>query len=196
MNNRLLLATGYLVPLIFWTTTLVCGFMWPEYSHASQMVSELGELGSKTQQLFTAGLVASALFSAFFNWGLFKACRQMQLNPLPVLFLWFFTFSIGGAGLFPYPLRWHAWAGSPSFLLILSPLLALVLWKAGTVKKHLYFALLSLFLFALGFSIYFPGLWADFFGLKQRFFHLGWTLWFLYLAVAFGGADKISRETL
>jgi len=43
MKNSWLIKSGFLVPVIFWTTTLICGFILTDYNHSSRMVSELGE---------------------------------------------------------------------------------------------------------------------------------------------------------
>jgi len=37
----------------------------------------------------------------------------------------------------------------------------------------------------LGFLAYFPDLLPQYPGLKQRFFHVGWSVWFIYLSTAF-----------
>jgi hypothetical protein len=103
---------------------------------------------------------------------------------LPVLLILTFTVSIGGAGLFPLPLHLHLLLGLPSVLLVLSPMLAWLLWR-GRLPWGSALALPSLALMSLGFLAFLP-LLPGYPGLKQRLFHLGWSLWFGSLSLAFG----------
>jgi hypothetical protein len=96
--------------------------------------------------------------------------------------------SIIGAGIFT-----HAHAslqrtllGMPSVLMPLSPLLAIWLWRNVTLPYMKTAAVISFTLMILGFLVYFPELLGPWMGLKQRFFHLGWSLWFVYLSLGFG----------
>lgn len=162
----------------------------PGYNHATSMVSELGEMGSETRYLFTIGLVITSIISVFFNISLYKTCKKAGLNVIPVLILWTFSFSIFGAGLFPFPLRLHGLLGSPSMILFLSPLAALVFWKTEVISNIKVVSLLMLLLMSLGFLVLAPDILTEYFGIKQRLFHLGWTVWFLYLTSIFIGVDK------
>jgi hypothetical protein len=49
---------------------------------------------------------------------------------------------------------------------------------------------MSFLIMPLGFLAYFPDLMAPYPGLKQRFFHVGWSVWFIYLSVAFRRSMK------
>lgn len=190
MKNRLLIKSGFLIPVIFWITTLLCGFLMPEYNHATRMVSELGEIGTETQHIFTVGLVLASFFSVLFIIGLYKTCKQIGLNTIPILILLTFSFSIFGAAIFPFPLRLHGLLGMPSVLLFLSPLMSLILWKSKIISNIKVISLLMFLIMSLGFLIFVPNLLTDYFGIKQRFFHLGWTIWFLYLTIIFLKLDK------
>jgi len=185
MKNEWLIKSGFFIPFTFWMTTLICGFLMPDYYHATRMVSELGEAGSKTQHIFTFGLVLTSIFSVFFNIGLFRICKKIGLNIIPILILWTFSFSILGAGLFSFPHRLHGLLGSPSMILFLSPLMALIFWKTNLISNIKVIALLVLFLMSLGFLIFFPNILTDYFGIKQRLFHFAWTVWFLCLTFIF-----------
>jgi hypothetical membrane protein len=190
MKNQWLLNSGFLIPIIFWTTILICGFLTPGYYHTTRMLSELGEIGTKTQHLFTIGLVLSSIFSIFFNIGLFRICKIIGLNIIPVLILWTFSFSILCAGLFSYPHWLHGLLGSPSIILFLSPMTALIFWKTNMISNIKIISLLTLLIMSLGFLIFSPNILTDYFGIKQRFFHLGWTVWFLCLTFIFIGINK------
>jgi len=190
MKNQWLIKSGFLTPIIFWTTTLICGFILTDYNHATKMVSELGEIGTETQYIFTVGLILASFFSVLFIIGLYKTCKQIGLNTIPILILLTFSFSIFGAAIFPFPLRLHGLLGMPSILLFLSPLMTLILWKSEIILNIKLISLLIFIIMSLGFLIFIPNLLTDYFGLKQRFFHFGWTVWFLYLTSIFIGLEK------
>lgn len=186
MKTKNLLQFGYAVPIIFWFTLIIGGIIYEDYNHLSYLVSELGTRGSETQYLFTTGLVLSAVFSFFMLTALLRICKKKGLNQLPVFILFTFTFSTAGAAIFPLPLRMHLYMGMPSIILFLSPILAIIFWsKKIGVKGFVVMSLISFFIMSLGFSTYFYDILPQFHGLKQRFFHLGWTVWFVYLTYAF-----------
>lgn len=190
MKNQLLIKSGFLIPITFWITTLICGFLLPGYDHATRMVSELGEIGIKTQHIFTFGLVLTSIFSMLFNIGLFRICKKIDLNVIPILILWTFSFSILGAGIFSFPQRLHGLLGSPSIILFLSPLTAWIFWKGNLISNIKFISFLTFIIMSLGFLIFVPNLLTDYFGIKQRFFHFGWTVWFLYLTIIFAKLNK------
>jgi hypothetical membrane protein len=188
-----LLCLGLVVPLVFAGTLVVCGLRLGHYNHLSRMVSELGALGTPTQFTFSVGLVSCSLLSLGFVVGLFRACRARNISVVPAALILAFTVSIAGAGLFPLPLRMHMIAGMPSVLLVFSPLAALVLWRdVPDVAGVRPLAALSLLVMSLGFLAFVPDVWSDYAGLKQRFFHAGWAIWFAGLSYRF--ASQHARE--
>lgn len=186
-----LLYCGASAPFVFWVTTFVCGFLLGDYNHLHQMVSALGTIGKSSQFLFTAGLVVCSTLSVLFIFGLKRICQRTMLSTIPVWLILSYSFSIAGAGLFPLPLRLHLILGMPSILLILSPLAALLLWpKTGFLSHLKAAACISITIMALGFLAFLPAILGPFLGLKQRFFHLGWGIWFVYLSIIFIGTAK------
>lgn len=185
MNLRLFRLSGLLASVVFWTTTIVCGFLMPNYNHASNLVSELGALGTNTQSLFTIGLVSTSILSVLFVIGLLKVARQKSLNIIPILAILLLSFSLAGAALFPMPLALHRILGMPSILFPVVPLLSLLLWRKAGISGLKFFSFAIFVIMALGFSAFFPDLFEAYAGLKQRFFHAGWSLWFVYLATLF-----------
>ena len=185
LNTKYLLYTGMMIPIIFWVTTIICSFLLGNYNHLTRMVSELGELGTKTQFIFTIGLTLCGILTIPFVIGSYKVCRLVGLSPVPVLIILFYA-TIAGPAIFPYPLQLHGILGIPAILILFSPLLSLFLWKGKTQLPYLkLISILSFLLIMLGFSVYFNSFLGDYFGLKQRFFHLGWSLWFVYLSYSF-----------
>jgi len=186
MKIRHMLALGSVIPVIFWGTLTVCGYMMGDYSHLTRLVSELGAMGTRTQYMFTAGLLACAILSVLFVIGLTKASKERGISAIPALLILFFSISIGGAAIFPLPLPLHLWAGRPSILLFLSPLAALILWRGEKAPAAVrVWAIVSFLIMLLGFLAFMPDMLGAYPGLKQRFFHVGWSLWFIGLGRAF-----------
>lgn len=185
LKGKHLLFAGFISPVIFWATTLVCGLMIDDYNHFSNLVSELGALGSEPQYIFSTGLVLSSVLNIFFVIGLYRVCNSYHIHTIPVLFLLFFSF-LAGPGLVPMPLRLHGIIGIPFPLFILSPILALIFWRNNESKLKIRAGAISaLMLMLLSFLIFFPSVLQEYFGLKQRFLYLGWTFWSGYLAFRF-----------
>jgi hypothetical membrane protein len=196
MNRRYLLALGSVIPVIFWGTLTVCGYVLGEYNHLTRLVSELGAIGTRTQYMFTAGLIACAVLSVLFVIGLCGECKKREINIIPALIILSFSLSIGGAAIFPLPLRVHLIMGMPSDLLCLSPLAALVFWRGEKLPAGLrIWAIVSLAIMVLGFLAYMPDVLGAYPGLKQRFFHLGWSLWFIGLSRAFLRRQRDENES-
>lgn len=106
-----------------------------------------------------------------------------------------YAFSVAGAAIFPMPHRLHGLLGSPAILLLLSPLLAGVFWRRLSRLKGLVpLAAISFVVMALGFLVFVPEILTGLFGLKQRFFHVGWSIWFGYLSLGFAGVFELGRN--
>jgi len=185
LKTERILLKGIFIPIVFFSTTIICGLIMGDYNHLSQMVSELGALGTSTQYIFTLGLVLCSILSIFFVVELYRVCKNFRINTIPVFLILAFSVSIAGAGIFPYPQRLHLLIGMPAILLILSPFLSLILWKKELPNIKL-MSILCFLIMLLGFSTYWPDFMGNYLGLKQRFFHLGWSVWFIYLGYGFG----------
>lgn len=182
MKIKWLLSAGIFAPAIFWITTIICGLMIEGYDHLRWLVSELGALDSKPQYIFSAGLIISAILNLLFIIGLWKFCRKVQLNILPVLYLALYSFIIGPA-VVPMPLPLHGIVGSPFPFIMLSPLLALIVWRnQENYLKIRIAAIISFVVMVHGFLIFFPNVLPEYHGLKQRFLYAGWSVWSGYLS--------------
>jgi hypothetical protein len=195
MKIRHFLTLGSGIPMVFFATTIICGFVLGHYNHFSRMVSELGALGTRSQYIFSAGLLLCSALSVLFVIELTRACRATGISAVPAAVILFYSFSIAGAALFPLPLRLHLIMGIPSILLIASPLTGLFLWRGpGKPGGLAIMATVSFLLMGLGFLTYFPEVLSAFPGLKQRFFHLGWSIWFFYLGFGFNRRLEIEKK--
>ena len=186
MKTKSGLVLGFIIPVVFWATTFVCGFILGNYDHFSRMVSELGARGTRSQAIFFAGFLLCSILGVIFMVGLCRACKAMGISMIPALFILFFSLPIAGVAIFPVPLKMHVLIGMPSLLLIFSPLLGLILWQREKRLPNLKFIAIMVFLLmALGFLVFMPDVLSHSPGLKQRFFHLGWSIWFFYLSYSF-----------
>jgi hypothetical protein len=154
------------------------------------MVSELGTIGTKTQNIFSIGMVLSSVLSIIYLVGLYKIAKEAGLNTIPIVLISTFSFSLSGAAIFPLPLNLHGILGSPVMLLPLSPLLALILWKEEKIPDIKIPAGIILIIMLLGFLTLTPTIMDNYFGLKQRFFHIGWSLWFICLSLKFAELER------
>ncbi len=194
--SRNMIRFGYAIPVMFLVTILGCGLFRDSYNHLTNLVSELGYLGSPTQYWFTIGLLICSFLSFWFVMALVSECKRQKLSVLPVVILFSFTFSIAGAGIFPMPTWWHGILGMPSFLLLFSPVLAYILWRNNEHIPYLkQWVVVVMIFFLLGFLVFAPEILPGFQGMKQRFFHLGWMIWFVYLSWAFGTFQKGDYST-
>jgi hypothetical membrane protein len=186
MRRKRLLYLGASIPIVFFGTTFICGYMQGNYNHFTRMVSELGTIGTKSQFVFMAGLLVCSILSVLFVVGLYKTCKETNLSVIPVALILLYSVSIAGAAIFPLPLRLHGILGMPSVLLILSPLMGLILWnKQKQLSDVVPMSTLSFLVMSLGFLTFMPDVLASYPGLKQRFFHVGWSIWFFYLSYGF-----------
>lgn len=183
-KKHLLVFSGILSPVAFWTTLFLCALRFDNYSHLSNLVSELGAAGSVTRGLFAFGLLLTSVLSLIFVIGLIRECKKMRISTIPVLIILVFTISAAGGAIFPMPYRLHGIFGTSSIGLLLSPVLAGILWRnVNSLKGLMVFSILSLLVMLLGFFIFSPDVLPEYIGLKQRFFHIGWSIWFIYLSL-------------
>lgn len=196
MKTRYMLALGSVIPVIFWGTLTVCGYVLGDYNHLTRLVSELGAIGTRTQYMFMAGLLACAVLSVMFITGLSNACKERGISALPVWIILTFSVSLAGASLFPLPLQMHQIMGMPSILLFFSPLAALIFWRGEKMPAGLrIWTIVSLVVMLLGFLAFMPDVLGAWPGLKPRFFHLGWSLWFIGLSRVFLRSPQKDRES-
>jgi len=184
-NERPLLYLGIVSPLLFWLTTFVCGAFHDGYNHLSNLVSELGAQGTRTQYLFSIGLVLSSILNVFFVYCIWKICMELKESIVPLMPMFCYSF-LAGPGIVPMPLPLHSVIGMPFLLIMLAPFFALIFWRIKVSSLGLKVsAVISLAIMLLGFLIYAPDILPEYFGLKQRFLYLGWTVWSCAVAIRF-----------
>ncbi len=193
MKTKTLLIFGIVSPLLFWFTTLVCGIILENYSHLSNMVSELGAMGTKTQYIFTTGLVLSSILNVFFGIGLWRMGKALNLTIIPIVLIFCYSF-LAGPAIFAMPHKLHGvWFGF--MLIMVAPFFALLQWrKQEHLLKIRWVAIISFAIMMLGFFVFFPDILSNYFGLKQRFLYLGWSVWSIFLGYRFLQLVKDRKE--
>ena len=193
VKTQTLLIFGIVSPLLFWFTTLVCGLILEDYSHLSNMVSELGAMGTRTQYVFTTGLVLSSILNVFFGIGLWRMGKTLNLRMIPILLIFCYSF-LAGPAIFAIPHKLHGvWYGF--MLIMVAPFFALVQWrKQEHLLKIRWVAIISFAIMMLGFLVFFPDILSNYFGLKQRFLYLGWSVWSIFLSYRFLQLEKNCKE--
>jgi hypothetical protein len=183
LSLKILLSMGVWIPFIFWTGTIIGGFIHGDYNQLSQVVSELGAVGTRSQVFMSGITVLLSVLSLYFIAGLLIACKRLRINVLPVLSIFSFTIMLFFTGMFPMGNPLHNVTGPIFFVLQLGVLLALILWRRADLKTIWRLSLVSFLLMSLIFLRFAGSLQADYPGLIQRFAHLGWSVWFVSLCL-------------
>lgn len=187
IQTKHLLGLGLFVPVLFWISTIIGGLVHGKYSHASDVVSELGALDTRSQVFMSSAELVLAGLTVFFFVGLRRALRVTNRSIIPVIPILLFSVALIGVAFFPLNNEFHAIAGNVSFPLMFAPLLSLVIWRKSDLgSRYKIFTLVSFFC-TLCFAFRFiPSINQEFEGLVQRTFYLGWSIWFVALWALFG----------
>lgn len=184
---RLLLFSGLLVPILFWTSTIIAGILHGNYNHFRNTVSELGAIGSSSEELMTIFTWTCTILSFTFLVGLVAVCRQLNLNKIPLIGILGFGVMFGWAATFHSGNPLHSKAGPALLLLLIGPLLSTILWRGKKFKKLRLYSLVSFVIMLLIILRAIPStiIQNNYTGLIQRFVHLGWSVWFVSLSLTF-----------
>src|SRR5215210_4715346 len=97
---RILLLSGLLIPIIFWSSTIIAALLHGNYNHFRNTVSELGAIGSHSEQFMTISTWICTILSVLFIVGLLAVCHQFKLNKIPLIGILGFTIMFGWAATF------------------------------------------------------------------------------------------------
>lgn len=131
------LRMGVGVPVFYFGAMLSGAALYPGYSHARQMVSELGMADAPGRILFNAGILLAGVCGVAAGWGFFRVLRGRKhpvLGALTGLFVAIFgvAFVLGAA--FPLPDPRHAAFGM-GLAVHLAPLFLLAaLWRDAELR--------------------------------------------------------------
>jgi hypothetical membrane protein len=180
-----LLYLGIAAPLLFWTVTIIGGFIHGNYNHLHNVVSELGAIGTRSETFMSITEMLVGVLSIFSVIGFYKACKQQRISSIPVLTILSLSLSMFWASTFPMHHELHGAIGPLPLVLMAGVLLAIFLWRG---KQFFSFRLISAISFILMMLILLrtlPNLRSNYEGLIQRLFYLGWTTWSVSLSLFF-----------
>ena len=99
--SRALALGGLVGPILFSTLVVVCGALRPEYNHATQFISELGETGGGHASLMNfVGFIPAGLLLTAFGASLAALLPRTVLSIAGALLIATFGFGIAAAGLY------------------------------------------------------------------------------------------------
>lgn len=185
MKTKKLLYLGLIMPFVFWVSMAIAGELHGNYNPFVHTVSELGAIGTNSEAFTAIAMLCCAAMSLFYVVGLWRVCTEMKISVVPVLaapacaimFAWTAIFHLGN------PL--HGVIGFVPLLLFVGALLSILLWRGQQLYLLRRLSLLSFLVMALVFLRFVPALQEHFPGLVQRFFHLGWSMWFAGMGFGF-----------
>ena len=191
LNTRYSIYLGYLIFVLFWVGTFISAVLYGNsYSHIRDGIPELGSFYSNSGTFNATIQFTTTVLSIPFIYGLYKCAKQLGITILPVVPLIFIPFHLLGSSLFPFPNGLYSIFANCIILSLLSPLLAIVLWRNKSLLKIRTGAITSFFLITISISfIAIRSIAPDFvqmyWGIIQRLLFLGWTSWLVFLSFHF-----------
>jgi len=118
-EQRLFALGGVIVPILFTGVVIIVGLLHPGYSHVSQTISELGEVGAPYATIMNANIGVSGLLFIAFAYGLHKGIGDGKGSKVgPILVAISGGFRIGVA-VFPLPSPLHMPIAVAGFITIM-----------------------------------------------------------------------------
>ncbi len=184
MHKKLLL-TGIFTPLLFWVVTFIGGFINGGYNHLRNTISELGMTGVPASTFMTIALVLISISAFVFSVLFFKSCKHLKISVLPAVLSFSMPISIFWAAIFPMGTYLHDKQGPLPLILLLGMLLALFLWTKKEFAAERLWSGIAALVVLLIFLRFVKPFGNEYEGLVQRFFYLGWTIWYISIGILF-----------
>lgn len=135
--KRNLLLFGALAGIVFFGTVYVLAAFLPDYSHVSETVSEIGEIGSLVERPFQVAMLAVDLCVVLFGVGLFHFARANGVSVMPAIFAAYFGLVDVGIHLFPSPHPLHNVFGLLLTIGYLAPLVLAIAWRRDDAVRSI-----------------------------------------------------------
>ena len=177
LNTNLLLACGYITTVLFWTMTLISGYIHGYYNHFRNTISELGAIWSKAETFTSVSLLLTAAMNILFCIGFYRASKTRKLSTVPAVVSFAMPLTMIWTSVFTLGNEFHSSAGPLPLLVIIAAALCVLLWKDKQVHALRISSLVSFVLMMLLLSRFLKPFGMKYEGLVQRFFYLGWTSW-------------------
>lgn len=195
LPQKWLLGCGLLGPLLFWVATFVSAPIRGDYHHFNNVISQLGEVGSKAEVFTSVAFIAVGALSLLFSIGLYKSSQQFGVSVIPSILTLAIPVTIIWAAFFPLGNDLHGVIGPLPLALNLGAVLAFFLWKKnGSLSSIRRWSLVS-FLFMMLLFLLFTPLAQHYEGLIQRFWYLGWSIWFGAMSLDFMKQIVVSNSS-
>jgi hypothetical protein len=185
-----LLWLGIVCPSLFWIVTIIGGFVHGNYNHLHNVISELGAISTRSETFMSTTEIGISILCVLSIVGLYRACKRLGLNPIPVISILSLPVSMIWAAVFPMHHEMHGTLGPIPLLLNLGALLAVILWRGKEFYSLRIVSTISFIMMTLLFLRFSPNLRGNYEGLIQRFFYLGWSVWSVGLSLLFIGMLK------
>ncbi len=175
MRPKKLLSLGWIVAILFILGTSFMGNLLVDYSHVSQTVSEIGEVGSPLYVPFQILTITVGILLILFGIGVRSFAKHKKLSVVPALFVMIYGLAELGIGIFASPHPLHNMFGLLMTLGYFSPLLFFLFWNNKLGKSFKWFSLITFVLVILGIFLnlspmFNPTLYPmEYYGIVQRF---------------------------
>ncbi|NKI30445.1 serine hydrolase domain-containing protein [Croceivirga thetidis] len=187
INQSSLLYLGYATALLFWIGSLVASRIHGNHSFIKDGVTKLDEFYSNSGT-FMAGIQFIMVFLLLlFFLSAIQKLKLLKLSILPIAPILVLPITLFGSTIFPFPNGLYQIFTNSILLIILGPILVTIFWRKKEVIKFRWqsAACLGLMLGSI-FLIFnrpsFPEFIHNHWGIIQRLFYLGWTLWLCFLS--------------
>jgi hypothetical membrane protein len=179
-----LISLGLIIPILFWATTIIASTIHGNYTHYKNVISELGAIGTKSEIFTSSAFVVISILCFLFSIGFYISSKKLKLSVIPAILTFSMPMAFLWAGIFPLRNEFHNFTGPLPLFLILGAFLTLVLWrKHEKFKKLRTWSLISFLIMLLLFLRFIQPFGFEFEGLVQRFFYLGWSIWYISISV-------------
>ncbi len=179
-----LIRLGLIIPLLFWAVTIIAGTIHGNYQHHKNVISELGAIGTKSEIFTSSAFVVISILCYLFSIGFYIASKKLKLSVIPAMLSFSMPITFIWVAIFPLRNEFHNVTGALPLLLILGAFLSFVLWrKHEKLKKLRTWSLVGFGVMLLILLRFIDPLGHEFEGLVQRFFYLGWSIWYITIAI-------------
>lgn len=196
MRGNAGLLCGPLAALLLGVGIVILAADIPDYSQVRQTVSEIGEVGSPVQALFTILLWGVAILLAVFAWALRTLSLQAGRSPLAAYLTACMAVSSAGVGSFAFPHPLHNIFGMSETIGYCAPLAMALTWRRDPVASWSGI-LFVLVVVAMGLNLAVldrdGALWAferPIYGLIQRSLFACWFVWCSGVGLILQPADR------
>jgi hypothetical membrane protein len=186
-SSKFLALSGVIGPILFTIVVIILGLLRPDYSHVSEQISKLGEVGAPNAAIQDANFIVFGLLVVVFAYGLHKGIgdgRGSRIGPILIGIGGMVGFM--GAGVFSLPSPIHA----PVSIIGLTALMVATFAISRRLKRdsrwHSYgsysliFGGIAVVLFLV---VFIAGPQSPWFGLIQRLFIAPLFVWLEIMAL-------------